>query len=378
MISKLLDNKYYFYIHAFLRCLQMRIFDKFIQFLALTYGYLKASKSIKKIHHLQSLSKNDTFVWVGNNYEQDFSGIVDGLSRTCNVVIYNHPKSDYGTLRKTNNIKDPINIKNSNGLELIHFLISNFSNLKNITLIGQFGSHLFNDFDFVILQKLGCKVIQVSMDDRLPTIWFKNGYKSFFNKSRYFSLNLTTCNDLIKRYESIGQKAIYFPLASSQKTFYPLISPKLFDIVFIGSNYGQRTLLINHLLSKGFNISCYGHGWPNGFVSADETNKLMSKAKIVLGHSGVGYCANYTTLKLRDFDSIISGAFYITQRNNELLNHFVEGLHFECYSSFEELCNKINYYLVNEKDRERIASQGRVHALKFHTWDRRWSTLFGK
>ena len=74
----------------------------------------------------------------------------------------------------------------------------------------------------------------------------------------------------------------------------------------------------------------------------------------------------------------MSGALYITQRNPDLLNFFSEGNEIECYSTFKEALNKINYYLENSFEREKIANKGLEKCLSSYTWEGHLKKTFRK
>ena len=90
----------------------------------------------------------------------------------------------------------------------------------------------------------------------------------------------------------------------------------------------------------------------------------------------MGHTSDHFTMKLRDFDALMTGALYITHRNPDLLSIFNEGEDFECYSSTKELIEKIKFYQKFPEKASEIGLRGREKALKYHSWDYRLKEYF--
>ena len=123
-------------------------------------------------------------------------------------------------------------------------------------------------------------------------------------------------------------------------------------------------------------MDCYGGGWPNGSVNADQNTALSERARIILGVGTVGHCSDVYTLKLRDIDALMTGALYVTHRNPDLCHIFTEGEDIECYESPQEATDKIRYYLDHPVERECIGRLGQQKAMAHHSWDERLSSTF--
>ena len=121
---------------------------------------------------------------------------------------------------------------------------------------------------------------------------------------------------------------------------------------------------------------CYGNGWKNGYVNAEKNIELSKRARIILGIGTVGYTENIYTLKLRDFDAVMTGSLYITHRNPDLCHLFKEDRDIVCYETAKEAADKIIFYLANEDAREAIGSSGRALAVESHSWDHRLDSVF--
>jgi hypothetical protein len=142
------------------------------------------------------------------------------------------------------------------------------------------------------------------------------------------------------------------------------------DVVFVGGCYGIRKHLVNQL-SRYFKVTAVGQGWTGGFVSFDESIRLFSRAKVVLGISGVGPTMAVQTLKGRDFEVPMCGATYLTSYNSELADHFVIGKEVVCYSSVEDCIDCLAKLLANPAQCIAIGQAARQRCLREHTWDHR-------
>ncbi len=117
-------------------------------------------------------------------------------------------------------------------------------------------------------------------------------------------------------------------------------------------------------------------------LADEELPAIYNRAKIVLGFSSVGntYASGdrVTQIRLRDFEAPMSGAFYLVEHMPELAEFFEIDREVVTYSSAEELVEKCRYFLTHENERERIRLAGQERALRDHTWQRRFTDLFGE
>jgi hypothetical protein len=82
--------------------------------------------------------------------------------------------------------------------------------------------------------------------------------------------------------------------------------------------------------------------------------------------------------KLRHFEVPGTGAFQLTNTNPELSELFTPGKEVAFFDDNDDLCDKIVYYLKNEKKRLAIAEAGFERAHREHTLDHRVRTLFSR
>lgn len=316
--------------------------------------------------------------WVGASKAQDESGFLQALNRRGQVKNFYNRDGVYGPLYEIKGL-NWYQVREVNDNSLIEQVTSAHRQGGIDILIGQMWAHVYSEDVLLKVRALGISVINIAMDDRLPDLWaYKNGQQmGAVGLGSGVDITLTTSPNACDWYATEKMLALFWPLASDKKLFGGESRfGKDIDILFIGNRYGIRGKIVEYLSKHGISVTCYGNGWPNGYVNAEQNIDLSKRAKIILGVGAIGHCSDVYTLKLRDFDALMTGALYITHRNPDLLRLFREGEHFECYTSTRELLTKINYYLSHPEKRIEIGRKGQVLAENQYTWDHRLSSTF--
>jgi hypothetical protein len=354
------------------------------------YNHESAIKEFKHWHKINvptfipESSKSLRVFWVGSSKDQDESGFLQALQRISNVTIFYNFKEEYGTWGGDSDGFDEEtfhDVRRANDSSLLSQIKIAKKNGDIDLLIGQMWAHRVSKEALILVQSMGIPVINISMDDRLPLNWSSNHNIRLgaVGLAQGTNLVLTTSPETCLWFGLEGCPAIFWSLASSKDVFTPKNNmTRDIDVLFIGNKYGIRGKIIDYLKKNKIKVQCYGSGWSNGHISAPEMAALSKRSKIILGVGAIGHSSDVYTLKLRDFDAPMSGALYITQRNPDLLNFFSEGNEIECYSTFKEALNKINYYLENSFEREKIANKGLEKCLSSYTWEGHLKKTFRK
>lgn len=333
-----------------------------------------------KINH--DSSRKLRVFWIGTDESQDNSGFLQALKKLFDVYTFRDANGDYGLMRHSGILTpDSVNsIRVLNGKALIEQFDKQIEYFgKFDILLGQMLGNNISNESLEYVKGKGITIINISMDDRLPELWgkFGNIRLGSVGLAPQLDLVLTTSPETCMWYAVEKCPAIYWPLGSDFNIFgSDVLNIRDIDVLFIGNRYGVRGELIEYLEKNNIKIECYGAGWLNGFADVEKMRELSKRAKIILGIGTIAYTKNIYTLKLRDFDAPMSGAMYLTHRNNDLCELFLEGSEIECYNSFREAKNKIKYYLSNEKARLSIAKKGQVKALSKYSWDKRLRDTF--
>ncbi len=178
------------------------------------------------------------------------------------------------------------------------------------------------------------------------------------------------------------------------EVFRPYSVKKLYDIVFMANNpprEGQeripgaeeRRAFVRELALAPWQLDVFGSGWEeleglgrirlHGFVGGAAFAQACSAARITLGFgtNSLRLCTSWP----RPLRCMASGAFHLTRYFAGLEVVFEKGKHLDWFHSTEEAVSKIDYYLRNEGERDRIAASGREEVLRHHTWDQRVTTI---
>lgn len=111
-------------------------------------------------------------------------------------------------------------------------------------------------------------------------------------------------------------------------------------------------------------------------VLYEESLQLIKKTKILI-NSTPSYRKGAHE---RIFNGLGLGALVFAGENLYLPQHFKEGeemIYFRA-ERFEEINDKINFYLDSEQKRKEVVEQGREKVLRYHTWDHRAAVFLEK
>jgi spore maturation protein CgeB len=259
--------------------------------------------------------------------------------------------------------------------------------------------------------------------------------------SPFFDFNLHSEKFAEDKFKAINASHVWFPMAANPKYYFPVQSPFLYDVTFIGSAYAKRIYYIWCLLEQNIDITCFGPNWqinkPNqtlkwGYkeikrildlvhavftdnpekryglstrisyydlqvlirskfnknlnypVADDEMVKLFNQSKINLGFLEV-YSKNNDTggllthhLHLREFEVPMSGGLYMTSYSEELSEFYVPDKEILVFHNEFELTEKSKYYLLNATEAGQIRRKGYERSIGCHTYQKRFKDLFLK
>jgi len=148
----------------------------------------------------------------------------------------------------------------------------------------------------------------------------------------------------------------------------PIYKP--YDILFVGNDigphHGYRHELIT-FLKETYKDRFLQIGKNNEHeVRMDNLNDLIASSKIIIGESIIHpfYWSN------RIYETIGRGGFCLHAYHEGIEKEYEIGKHFDVFyreKGFEEIANKINYWLKNNEKREQVANNGMIHTQKYHT-----------
>jgi len=88
----------------------------------------------------------------------------------------------------------------------------------------------------------------------------------------------------------------------------------------------------------------------------------INGAKIGIGSNSFNK-PKYSSDRLGNY--MACGTFYLTQRIEGMNECFKEGWDYDCFDTIGEMLEKIDYYIKNDKERRKIAKNGREKILKY-------------
>ncbi|MBI5079276.1 glycosyltransferase [Candidatus Wolfebacteria bacterium] len=224
------------------------------------------------------------------------------------------------------------------------------------------------------------KIIGLTMD--YAGILKTNSYY-FYKSMPLFDLYLPSDPNNIKLMHEYGVKKVYaLPLVADPICHYPVKvsvedKGKLgTDIVFLGTyvKNEKRVDFMEHLCQDGYDVKIYGNSWDKlpynsclrknnriilGNTPCEEMAKIIGASKIILAFMRDQI---KEPIACRTFEILLCGGFMLHQRTKEAEEFFTlnETVFFETY---EEMKNKIDFYLKHSDLRAKIAKAGRERVL---------------
>ena len=298
----------------------------------------------------------------GNSYE--FSNFLPGLRKL------GHEVSFFDSLGRDNF---------SNFIELNQALINRVNN-ENPDII--FFSLMWYEIwvETIELLKKYCDVVTINWatDDS----WKYNEFTRL--NARYFDMVASTYDKvkILSEKDGIDNIKLTQWAANPYELTSPLPANKCkYDVTFVGSAYGKRPAVIEKLKKYGINVECFGYGWPNGPVDAEDISKIVRESIISLNFADSSIRikgiipTRVQQIKARTFEVPGAGGFLLTENVEYLDKYYLPGKEIEVYKNFDELIEKIKYYIENLEIRDQIAQAGYERTKAEHTYDKRFEEI---
>jgi len=188
--------------------------------------------------------------------------------------------------------------------------------------------------------------------------------------------------------------AKFLPMAYDPSIYHKLSNNKKqeIDISFVGSlrpKYYHRIELLDEIISryKDRRIEIWGPAWTvflpsslheylikrrhlakvihNMTIPPEIVNEIYNNSKICLN---IHHKQSKAGLNPRTFEILGAGCFELVDYKEYLEKLFRVGKEIECYKTKKELIEKLDYYLENDKEREKIAKKGHKAVQNSHTY----------
>ncbi|MBU0694084.1 MAG: glycosyltransferase [Candidatus Omnitrophica bacterium] len=141
----------------------------------------------------------------------------------------------------------------------------------------------------------------------------------------------------------------WIPVACDPEIHKKLDIPKRYDIGFVGRDAKK--------FARGRHLSLLKEKYPNSFIGEADFRKIEE----IYSASKIGFNSSIANdINMRIFEIMACGCFLLTNytRNNGFDELFKDKKHLVTYKNDKELIELIEYYLDNNKERERIAEEG--------------------
>lgn len=161
--------------------------------------------------------------------------------------------------------------------------------------------------------------------------------------------------------KNIGRKSYKFLSAYPHDLVFPLDRPKIYDIGFCGNvnNRGDYLQYINNNHGGKIDIMKIGAD----MVDCINSYKIHFNRNIAHEING------------RTYETLGCQTFLLTNETYRLGEFFEIGKHLQVYTDFNDLSEKIQYYIDHENERNVIAKAGFIFAIENHSYDARCKEL---
>ncbi len=262
--------------------------------------------------------------------------------------------------------------KYENYIDLNEKLINEIIEFRpNVLFVVQNNFEIWNE-TYALIRDLGIHVYLWTTDDS----W---RYESF---SRYIAQNAnyitTTYSNKFEKYLNDGNNNVLLTqwAANSKNLLIPLKAPECYnDVTFIGTAYPHRIKMIESLKAAGVDVSCFGFGWTNGPIPADEIPQTVNSSKMILNfNDSVNNSPNQ--IKARIFEMTGMGSLLLTEVAPEIEKFYRPGKEIVLFNGANQLIEKVQYYLNNPFERDEIANKAFLRTQSDHLYEHRFNEIF--
>jgi spore maturation protein CgeB len=257
-------------------------------------------------------------------------------------------------------------------------------------------------FFFLFEEEIAPATVEAVGDVAGPTIsWFADDhwrFESFSRRyARSFDVCVTTDHESVQNYRAAGARNVVLSQWACNRYVYKRVTTELeHGVTFVGQRYGRRPEVVQRIQSAGYDVECWGQGWPAGRLDQREMIRVFSSSAINLNLSNawqpdyslrarLGAFARGIELdtrprpeqiKGRNFEVPGCGGFLLTQRVPRLEDYFVEGEEIALFDAEDDLIPQIRHWLEHPDERAAVAEAGYRRVLAEHTYDHRFEEIF--
>jgi spore maturation protein CgeB len=246
---------------------------------------------------------------------------------------------------------------------------------------------------------------EVAQAGRCPTMnWFADDHWRFESFTHHyapaFDWSVTTDRDALPKYRAIGyEHAILSQWGVNRYAYSKTADGIEHDVTFVGLPHGDRREVVARLAEAGYEVECWGEGWPNGRIEHEAMVRIFGSSAVNLNLSNsstphrtlrarVGALVRGrfselgrpkprpSQIKGRTFEVPGSGGFLLTDKVPYLDDYFVPGREVGVFTDTDDLIEQVGYWLRHPEERAEVAEAGYTRALSEHTYDHRFAAIF--
>ena len=192
-----------------------------------------------------------------------------------------------------------------------------------------------------------------------------------------FNTVVTTDKNKHNQRTKEGFNSVLSQWACNHLLYRKLNLPKIYDVSFMGRCYGERKEFVERLRNSDIKIATFGQGWEEGGrVSQADMIRIYNQSKTVLNISKTSQ-GDKIQIKGRDFEVPGCGGMLLTQESEDIKEYFEPGNEIITYKNRDDVIQKIKYYLIHEKELNKISNNGYQRVLKDHTYKKRLKEVIG-
>jgi spore maturation protein CgeB len=206
---------------------------------------------------------------------------------------------------------------------------------------------------------------------------FLNGYDRIYLKNPVLVQNLQSIYGLPVRYLPEACNSTWHRSAVEYGTDA--------TIVMAGNIHPTRALLIKRLLDAGLPVRLYGGlvaDWvqtpelaaahTGQYLARAQKADVFRRARVVLNNL---HPAEFAGANCRLFEACGSGGLVLTEIRPGLTDLFQPGRELDTFTSFDELREKLEWYVADPEHGRAIADQGAKRARSDHTYEHRLAAI---
>ena len=210
-------------------------------------------------------------------------------------------------------------------------------------------------------------------------LWCFDDDVHFDSHSKYYApaVDAVVTTDFFswEAYKRLGVPAVLC-LGNFDKKSYPASAlTRDIDVSFVGNcSKTDRRQYMDFLVDNGINVDRFGFGSSSGFVSDADMAQIFNRSKINLNfsrlefipwiHGKPGPGRRTMGHKGRPIEVAMTRSFCLSEAYPALPHVFNIGSEIDCFTDRDSLLAKVRHYLSHEDERERIAEQAHIRALR--------------